>query len=122
MEIVPLDRQLVVELRIPPKDIGHLKIGMPVQVKVSTYDFSRYGSISGALEFISPTTFIGERGERFYRGRVKLDQNYVGQDPNQNVIVPGMTVMTDIITGDKTVMAYLLKPIHNSIETALTER
>ena len=122
MEIVPLDRQLVVEVRIPPKDIGHLKTGMPVQVKVSTYDFSRYGSISGKLEFISPTTFLGDRGERFYRGRVRLDKNYVGNHPDQNLIVPGMTVMTDIITGDKTVMAYLLKPIHNSIETALTER
>lgn len=122
MEIVPLDRQLVVELRIPPKDIGHLKTGMPVQVKISTYDFSRYGAIPGTLEFISPTTFIGDRGERFYRGRVVLERNYAGNNPEQNPVLPGMTVMTDIITGDKTIMAYLLKPIHNSIQTALRER
>lgn len=122
MEIVPLDSKLVVEVRIPPQHIGHLKVGMPVQVKVSTYDFSRYGSITGELEFISPTTFMGERGERFYRGRVRLDKNYVGTNEAQNLILPGMTVMTDIITGDKTIMAYLLKPIHNSIKTAFTER
>lgn len=122
MEIVPLDRQLVVEVRIPPQEIGHLKIGMPVQVKVSTFDFSRYGSIAGKLEFISPTTFAGDRGERFYRGRIRLAQNYVGDDPNKNIILPGMTVMADIITGDKTVMDYLLKPIHNSLKTAFTER
>jgi HlyD family secretion protein/adhesin transport system membrane fusion protein len=122
MEIVPLDRQLVVEVRIPPQHIGHLKPGMPVQVKVSTYDFSRYGSIPGVLEFISPTTFVGEKGDRFYRGRVRLDHNYVGKDPALNLVMPGMTVMADIITGDKTVMAYLLKPIRNSIKTAFTER
>lgn len=122
MEVIPLDSQLIVEVRIAPQDIGHLKTGMPVQVKVSTYDFSRYGSIPGRLEFISPATFMGDRGERFYRGRVKLDKNYVGHNPTQNLILPGMTVMADIITGDKTVIAYLLKPIHNSIETALTER
>lgn len=122
MEIVPLDRQLVVEVRIPPQHIGHLKPGMPVQVKVSTFDFSRYGSITGKLEFISPTTFTGEKGDRFYRGRVRLDQNYVGHDQTKNLILPGMTVMADIITGDKTVMAYLLKPIHNSIQTAFSER
>jgi HlyD family secretion protein/adhesin transport system membrane fusion protein len=122
MEIVPLDSQLVVEVRIPPQHIGHLKVGMPVQVKVSTFDFSRYGAITGKLEFLSPTTFMGERGERFYRGRVRLDKNYVGTNEAQNIILPGMTVMTDIITGDKTIMAYLLKPIHNSIKTAFTER
>jgi len=122
MEIVPLDRQLVVDIRIPPYHIGHIKVGMPVQVKISTYDFSRYGSITGELEYVSPTTFAGEDGQRYYRGRVKLDQNYVGKNPQANIILPGMTVMADIITGDKTVMAYLLKPIHNSIQTAFSER
>lgn len=122
MEIIPLDRQLVIEVRIPPQQVGHLKIGMPVQVKVSSFDFARYGSIRGELEFISPTTFEGERGERFYRGRIKLDQNYVGKNPRNNIILPGMTVMADIITGEKTVMSYLLKPIHNSLKTAFTER
>lgn len=118
MEIVPMDRPLVVDVRIPPQYIGHMRTGMPVQVKVSTFDFSRYGGIGGELDFISPSTFAGERGERFYRGRVRLDQNHVDGNP----VMPGMTVMADIVTGDKTVMAYLLKPIHNSIQTAFSER
>ncbi len=122
MEIVPLDRKLEVEARIPPQQIGHIKVDMPVQVKVSTYDFARYGSITGHVETISPTTFEGERGERFYRVRIRLDQNYVGSDPHNNIIVPGMTVMADIITGDKTILSYLLKPIHRSLQTSFTER
>lgn len=122
MEIVPLDRKLEVEARIPPQQIGHIKIDMPTQVKVSTYDFARYGSITGHVETISPTTFEGEHGERFYRVRIALDQNYVGTDPRNNIIVPGMTVMADIVTGDKTILSYLLKPIHRSLQTSFTER
>ncbi|MDB5491402.1 MAG: type secretion rane fusion, HlyD family protein [Micavibrio sp.] len=122
MEIVPLDRKLEVEARIPPQQIGHIKVDMPVQVKVSTYDFARYGSITGHVETISPTTFEGERGERFYRVRIGLDRNYVGPDQKRNIIVPGMTVMADIVTGDKTILSYLLKPIHRSLQTSFTER
>lgn len=122
MEIVPLDAPLVVDVRIPPQHIGHLKVGIPVQVKVSTFDFSRYGAIPGKLDFISPSTFMGERGDRFYRGRVVLERNYVGDSPERNIIMPGMTVMADMITGEKTVMAYLMKPINNAMKTAFTER
>lgn len=122
MEIVPLDRPMIVEVRIPPRHIGHLKLGQPVQVKISSFDYSRYGSIEGTLDYISASTFQNEMGDRYYKGRVKLSQNYVGAEPQKNLIVPGMTVMADIITGDKTVMQYLLKPIRNSIQTAMTER
>lgn len=122
MEIVPLDRPMIVEVRIPPRHIGHLKVGQPVQVKVSSFDYSRYGAIEGTLDYMSASTFQGENGERYYKGRVKLSQNYVGANPSTNIVVPGMTVMADIVTGDKTIMQYLLKPIRNSIQTAMTER
>ncbi len=122
MEIVPLDRPMIVEVRIPPHHIGHLKVGQPVQVKISSFDYSRYGSIEGTLDYMSASTFQNEDGGRYYKGRVRLSQNYVGTDPQRNVIVPGMTVMADIITGDKTIMQYLLKPIRNSMQTAMTER
>lgn len=121
MEIVPLDETLEVQVKISPQDIGHLQHGQHVQVKFSTYDFSRYGSVRGQLDRISATTFTGENGERFYQGRIVLSQNYVGSDPS-NIILPGMTVMADIITGDKTILQYMLKPIHTSLKTALTER
>lgn len=122
MEIVPLDERLVVEVRIPPRYIGPLKVGQPVQVKVSSYDFSRYGTVTGTLEFISATTFTGEGGERFYRGRVLLDRDYVGRASQKNRIMPGMTVMADIITGDKTILEYLLKPVHRAMLSSFSER
>ena len=121
MEVVPLDKSLEVQVKISPQDIGHLKVGQPVQVKFSTYDFSRYGFVKGTLDQISATTFQGDKGERFYQGRILLDQNYVGNDPN-NVVMPGMTVMADVITGEKTILQYMLKPIHLSMKTAFTER
>ncbi len=121
MEIVPLDEELEVSVKILPQDIGHLTIGQDVQVKFSTFDFSRYGSVKGRLAQISATTFVGENGDRFYKGRVLLEQNYVGEDQS-NTIIPGMTVMADIITGKKTVLQYMLKPIHVSLKTAFTER
>lgn len=121
MEIVPLDERLVVEVKIPPQHIGHVKAGQNVQVKFSSFDFSRYGFVKGTLEHISATTFQGANGERYYTGRVALDRHYVGGTP-ENSIVPGMTVMADIITGEKTVLDYLLKPIQVAMKTSFTER
>lgn len=121
MEIVPLDKSLEIAVKISPQDVGHLKTGQPVQVKFSSFDFSRYGSVEGKLESISASTFSGDRGERYYQGRVVLSQSYVGHNP-ENTIMPGMTVMADIITGNKTILQYLLKPIHISLKTAFTER
>lgn len=121
MEILPLNESLEVQVKISPQDIGFVKVGQKVQVKFSTFDFSRYGSILGKLAHISATTFDGDSGDRHYRGRILLDANYVGDDPS-NAILPGMTVMADVITGRKTILEYLLKPIHISLKTAFTER
>jgi len=122
MEVVPLDKNLVVEAQISPKDIGHVQVGQKVRVKVSSYDFSRYGAVDGALEFVSATTFIDDGRKPYYRGRIALSKNYVGEQVGANNILPGMTVEADIITGKKTILAYLLKPIHLSLKTAFTER
>ena len=121
MEIIPTDQPLIVSIKIPPRYIGHLRTGQDVQVKCSSFDFSRYGSVKGTLDFISAATFSAENGERYFQGRVKLARNYVGEDPH-NTVMPGMTVMADIITGEKTVLDYLLKPIRNTLSTAFTER
>jgi len=121
MEIIPTDQPLIVSIKIPPRYIGHLRTGQDVQVKCSSFDFSRYGSVKGTLDFISAATFAAENGERYFQGRVKLSRNYVGEDPH-NTVMPGMTVMADIITGEKTVLDYLLKPIRNTLSTAFTER
>ena len=122
LEIVPLDRELIVESRISSRDIGHVQVNQPVSVKFTAYDFSRYGGVSGRLKKISTSTFLDEHGEPYYKGVISLDLTYVGPDPNLRPILPGMTVQSSIQTGDKTVMEYLLKPIYTSVKQALQER
>lgn len=121
MNLLPTDEKLVVSARIQPQDIGHVAVGQPVQIKFSSFDFSRYGSVTGQLDQLSATTFLADGGQRYYEGIVTLDKNHVGEDP-ANVVMPGMTVMADIVTGDKTIMDYLLKPIQRSVQTAFIER
>lgn len=121
MEVVPVNEKLVVQVKIPPQHIGHIHPGQPVQIKFSSFDFSRYGFVSGKLDQISATTFNGENGERFYQGQITLDQSYVGHNPD-NKIMPGMTVMAEVITGEKTILDYLLKPIHTAMKSSFTER
>ena len=121
-EIVPVDEELKVEALIPPSDIGQLHVGERVKVKISAFDYSRYGSVGGNLESISATTFQQQDGHAFYKAIIRLDRPYVGKDPSRNQISPGMTVSADIITGDKSVLQYLLKPIYVATEGAFHER
>ncbi len=122
MEIVPLDKELVAEVKVSPNDIGHIKTGDHVTVKVTTFDFSRYGSIDGTVTALSATTFTSPQGAPYYKGMIKLDKHYVGNDANLNKVLPGMIVNADIITGEKSLLAYLLKPIHRSLNSAFIER
>ncbi len=122
MEIVPLDKKLLVETRINTRDVGHVRIGQPVTVKVTTYDFARNGGITGELSDVSASTFLDEQGAPYYKGIVALDRPYVGSDPEQNHVMPGMTVQADIKTGQKTLLQYLLKPVYSSVSTSFRER
>lgn len=122
MEIVPVDEELMVEALLSPADIGNIKIGQTVRVKVSAFDFARYGSISGKVDTISASTFQNEEGQFFYKSRIRLDHNYVGKDAKNNMILPGMTVQADINTGTKTVLQYLLKPVQMATQNAFSER
>jgi adhesin transport system membrane fusion protein len=122
MEIVPLGPELKVEARIRPSDIGQIRPGQPVRVKVHAFDYTHFGTLEGKLESLSATTFVDEKNVTYYRGIVKLDNQYVGNDSNRNVLVPGMTVDAEVITGQRTLLAYLLKPIRNAADTAFTEK
>ena len=121
-ELVPLGEELVVETRLSTQDIGHLRPGQEAMVKVATYDFARLGGIGGTLERISASTFQDEDGAPYYKGVVRLDRNYVGSDPEKNLVLPGMTVQADIRTGRRTVLEYLLKPIYRALDSAFLER
>ena len=122
MEIVPVEDNLLVEAQISPKDIGFLRVGMKAVVKLTAYDFAIYGGLDGTLEHISADTIKDEKGESFYVVRIRTQENHVGTPEKPLEIIPGMRTNVDIITGEKTLMAYLLKPILRAKQNALTER
>lgn len=122
MEIVPVDDKMIVEAQISTRDIGHVRTGQTVNVKVVTYDYARYGGITGLLTDISASTFVDEQGMPYYRGIVELDQNYVGHQEGVNQVLPGMPVQADVNTGTKTLLQYLLKPIYTSLSQGFRER
>ena len=119
VEIVPLDDALVLEAKVLPKDIAFIHPGQTANVKFSAYDFSIYGGLSAAVENISPDTVVDEKGNAFYLVRVRTHQSNFSEKMQ---IIPGMTAEVDILTGNKTVMAYLLKPVLKGKAYALRER
>ncbi|AXO15982.1 MULTISPECIES: HlyD family type I secretion periplasmic adaptor subunit [Thalassospira] len=122
MELVPVDDVLIAETRISTEDIGHVHLGQPVTVKVSAFDFIRYGGINGELVSISASTFVDEDGRPYYKGKVALEADAVGEGASAQKIIPGMTVQADIQTGERTLLQYLLKPVYVSLDQAFSER
>lgn len=119
VEIVPLDDTLVLEARVQPRDIAFIVPGQSATVKFSAYDFSIYGGLDAKVENISPDTVVDEKGNAYYVVRVRTTQpNFGAKLP----VIPGMTAEVDILTGHKTVLSYLLKPILRAKAYALRER
>ena len=122
VEITPLDDTLLVEAQVRPADIAFLRPDLPAMVKITAYDFSIFGGLEGRVEQISADTITDERGESFYRVRVRTDETSLGTVDNPLEIIPGMTAQIDVITGEKTVLDYLMKPILKARDEALRER
>jgi len=126
MEIVPSDETLIVEAKIKPSDIAFIYFGQKAIVKFSAYDFAIYGGLDGQVVLISADTIKDEKGNVFYTVRIKTNQNYLGDDLGDEnkplKIIPGMTVNVDIITGQKSVLDYILKPILKTKQYTFTER
>jgi HlyD family type I secretion membrane fusion protein len=122
MEIVPKDAALIVEVRLSPRDVGFARVGQLVAVKVQAFDYARYGTLDGELAQISATTTPDQQGQPFYTARVLLAAGHVGHDAEANRLIPGMTVQTDIVTGGKTLLQYLLKPVHTAMSESFRER
>lgn len=122
VEIVPLDDKLLVEAKIRPQDIAFLRPGQEATVKFTAYDYTIYGGLKGTLEQISPDTVTDKDGKSFYIIRLRTDKNHLGTAEKPLLIIPGMVASVDIITGKKTVMAYLLKPILRAKAEAFRER
>lgn len=119
VEIVPLDEALLLEARIKPKDIAFLTLGQPAVVKFTAYDFAIYGGLEASVAHIGADTVMDEDGNPFYTVRVRTVKSSLGED---KPIIPGMVAQVDILTGKKSILSYLLKPVLRAKEYALTER
>jgi len=122
LEIVPVDEQLLVEVRVDPKDIGQLRAGQDVDLKFSTFDYALFGSVPGKLLRVSATTFQTAEGIQYYMGMVMPERSYVGNDPQSNRLLPGMVVRASINIGRKSILDYLMKPVYRGFSEAFRER
>lgn len=120
IEVVPSDDALLLEARVLPRDIAFLHPGQKALVKFTAYDFATYGGLEATLELISADTVVDEKGNAFFVVRVRTLSSSIGQQ--KFPIIPGMVAEVDILTGKKSVLAYLMKPILRARAKALTER
>lgn len=121
MELVPTRDPLVVTAEVKPQDIGQVELGQRADIRVSAYDYATFGTLEGKVERISATTFSDQDGRQFYKVRVRLARDYFGNDPKEARILPGMEVEVDVKTGTRSILAYVLKPVARTWDTALRE-
>lgn len=122
IEIIPIDDSLLVESQVRPADIAFIRPDQAAVVKVSAYDSTIYGSLAGKVERISADTTTNNQGETFYRVFVRTGRNYLGSEAAPLPIIPGMVGSVEILTGRKSILSYLLKPINRIFTEALRER
>ena len=125
MEIVPLEDQLLIEARIKPSDVAFLHPGLPATVKITAYDYSIYGGLDATVEQISADTLRDEKkpDETYYKVQVRTRKSHLqDKDGKPLPIIPGMTAQVEVLTGHKTVLDYILKPILKAKQSALRER
>jgi HlyD family type I secretion membrane fusion protein len=126
LELVPVDDRLIIEAKLSPSDISFIKVGQNAAVKLDAYDYSIYGIFNGKVAYISPDTLKEKtsEGEKLYfRVQIELNQQQlmskIGKEIN---LTPGMTAQVDIITGDRSVLTYLTKPIIKTFSEAFHEK
>jgi adhesin transport system membrane fusion protein len=122
MEVVPANEDLVIEARLLPQDIGLVKVGQPVRVKISAYDFTRFGTLAGTLTFVAADSVNDADGRPFFQAQVKPERMFLGAQPGDMPITPGMTATVDVKTGTRSVLEYLLKPVVRLSYDAFHER
>ena len=125
IEILPLEDTLLIEAKVKPTDIGFIEEGQKATVKFSAFDFTIYGGLEGELIHISPDAIVEKNGnttETFYLIKVKTNKNYLGSINKPLKIIPGMESEVDILTGKKTILSFLLKPVLRAKYSSLRER
>ena len=121
-EIVPLEETLLIETRLRPADIAFVNLGQRAVVKISAYDYSIYGGLEGKIEYVSADSMQPQQGDPYYLAHVRTASNTLPYQGRELRVMPGMTANVDVLTGKRTVLGYLLKPVNRARERALTER
>lgn len=122
IEIVPTEATLLIEAKINPSDIAFLRPGQAAKIKITAYDYTIYGGLDARLERIGADSLTDEKGNSYYLVELRTDRNYLGPEDNPLPIIPGMVATADILTGKKTILTYLLKPVLRAKHMALRER
>ncbi|MDP2751477.1 MAG: HlyD family type I secretion periplasmic adaptor subunit [Rhodocyclaceae bacterium] len=122
MQIVPDNAPLEAMIRIQPKDVGHVHVGQPANLRVTSYDYSRFGYAKGTLKRISASSLLDEQKQPYYRGWITLAHPYVGTEPGKYPLQSGMSLEAEILTGEKTLLAYLAKPVTDALTKSFRER
>jgi len=128
MQISPTDGDMVLEIKVNPADIGHLKLDLPVAIKLDAFDYAIYGTLAGTLAYISSDTLTeqGPNGQTstFYRAQIRLDPAKTQANPKlaDAPLKPGMTATADIQTARRSILKYLAKPIFKAFGGAMNER
>lgn len=121
--IVPTTEKLLVQARISPRDVAFIRAGQPATVKITAYDFSIYGGLPAEVTTVSADSLVDQKtGEAYYQVLVKTDRSELKKDGRVYSIIPGMIASVDILTGHRTILHYLLKPINKALSESLTER
>ncbi|SLM62086.1 MULTISPECIES: HlyD family efflux transporter periplasmic adaptor subunit [Dickeya] len=121
-EITPLDDKLQIEAYVRPQDIAFLRPGQNATVTFTAYDYTTYGGLKAFVDLIHTEMMTGQSGDNFYLVRLHAEKNYLGNIDKPLLILPGMTANIDIISGRKTLLSYVFKPIKQVQKEALRER
>lgn len=121
-ELLPSGKRLIAVVKIDPKDVGHVRVGAKVVMKVTTFDVRRYGEVHGSIELISPTSIVPDNAPAFYKAQLSLESDTVGDGLKVGRLRAGMTLSAEIETSKRSVLSYLLKPVQSVLSRSLSER
>jgi adhesin transport system membrane fusion protein len=122
VEIVPGEDRLVVEARVSPQDIGFVRAGQRARIRLTAYDFAIFGSLEGEVSNVGADAIVGEKGESAYLVRIESQTPYLESFGRKLPIIPGMVAQSTIITGSRTILTYLTKPVFRTMQNAFRER
>ncbi len=122
IELVPAGDMLLIEVKLPPQDVGFVQVGQIAQIRLASADATRLGKLDGKVIHISPDSIVSEDGMAYYKVRIETEKNFFERDGLEYFLSPGVQVSAGIVTGARTVFEYLFEPFLGGMERALRER